>query len=122
MYPAEFQQAKNGYLDAAFFTEHEHGTEPEEFDEVFLIEAKRDVAQFLRCARKLNLLISTPFDCSQLGHDFWLTRNGHGAGFWDRPEIWGKEESERLSALARRFGSVDFVFRDAPERILRPSS
>lgn len=22
------------------------------------------------------------------GHDFWLTRNGHGAGFWDRyPEV-----------------------------------
>jgi hypothetical protein len=19
-----------------------------------------------------------------IGHDFWLTRNGHGAGFWDR--------------------------------------
>lgn len=22
-------------------------------------------------------------DFSQLGHDFWLTRCGHGAGFWD---------------------------------------
>lgn len=21
---------------------------------------------------------------AQAGHDFWLTRNGHGAGFWDR--------------------------------------
>lgn len=21
---------------------------------------------------------------SRAGHDFWLTRNGHGAGFWDR--------------------------------------
>src|SRR5208337_2249077 len=20
---------------------------------------------------------------AQAGHDFWLTRNGHGAGFWD---------------------------------------
>lgn len=20
---------------------------------------------------------------SRIGHDFWLTRNGHGAGFWD---------------------------------------
>ena len=19
-----------------------------------------------------------------LGHDYWLTRNGHGTGFWDR--------------------------------------
>lgn len=23
-------------------------------------------------------------DPSQCGHDFWLTRNGEGAGFWDR--------------------------------------
>lgn len=23
-------------------------------------------------------------DPGQAGHDFWLTRNGHGAGFWDR--------------------------------------
>mgnify|MGYP000679953472 FL=1 len=22
---------------------------------------------------------------AQAGHDFWLTRNGHGTGFWDRP-------------------------------------
>jgi len=23
-------------------------------------------------------------DDERAGHDFWLTRNGHGAGFWDR--------------------------------------
>lgn len=22
----------------------------------------------------------------QAGHDFWLTRNGHGTGFWDRSD------------------------------------
>ena len=26
------------------------------------------------------------------GHDFWLTRNGHGAGFWDRGGLWGTHE------------------------------
>jgi hypothetical protein len=24
------------------------------------------------------------YDAEKAGHDFWLTRNGHGAGFWDR--------------------------------------
>lgn len=34
-------------------------------------------------------------DPEQAGHDFWLTRNGHGAGFWDR----GLEEvGDRLAA------------------------
>lgn len=41
----------------------------------------------------------------QVGHDFWLTRNGHGAGFWDRPEVYGGEENaESLSYSARSFG------------------
>jgi hypothetical protein len=39
-----------------------------------------------------------------MGHDFWLTRNGHGAGFWDRGL---GELGERLSQLARTFGECD---------------
>lgn len=27
---------------------------------------------------------SNDYDVSSAGHDFWLTRNCHGAGFWDR--------------------------------------
>ena len=38
-----------------------------------------------------------------LGHDLWLTRNGHGAGFWDR----GLDDlGERLSAAARSLGEA----------------
>ena len=37
----------------------------------------------------------------QNGHDFWLTRNGHGAGFWDRG--YGKA-GEDLSTAARVHG------------------
>lgn len=28
-------------------------------------------------------------DWGLVGHEFWLTRNRHGAGFWDNPEKWG---------------------------------
>ncbi len=38
---------------------------------------------------------------SQVGHDFWLTRNGHGAGFWDRDL---GELGDRLTKLAEEFG------------------
>lgn len=38
------------------------------------------------------------------GHDFWLTRNGHGAGFWDGD--WPEEPGERLTAAAEAFGEV----------------
>jgi len=40
----------------------------------------------------------------QLGHDFWLTRNRHGAGFWDRGL---GELGKQLTDLARSYGSVD---------------
>jgi len=40
----------------------------------------KDVREFV-AANKV-LLEGIEEDC--VGHDFWLTRNGHGAGFWDR--------------------------------------
>lgn len=46
---------------------------------------------------------SEPYDLSHAGHDFALTRNGHGAGFWDRGL---GEVGERLSAAARAAGEV----------------
>lgn len=36
---------------------------------------------------------------SQAGHDLWLTRNGHGAGFWDRPELYGEDLANYLTSL-----------------------
>ena len=38
------------------------------------------------------------------GHDFYLTRNGHGCGFWDRDDCLPKEEGERLTAASERWG------------------
>lgn len=44
------------------------------------------------------------YDEEHAGHDFWLTRNGHGAGFWDR----GLETVGRLlTDHAKTFGSQD---------------
>ena len=42
-------------------------------------------------------------DLQQIGHDFILTRNGHGAGFWDRGL---GERGEVLSSFADSFGGV----------------
>ncbi|MFZ3014377.1 MAG: hypothetical protein WA045_11795 [Nitrospira sp.] len=32
----------------------------------------------------LDITVLPGWTPEQAGHDFWLTRNGHGAGFWDR--------------------------------------
>lgn len=43
------------------------------------------------------------------GHDFWLTRCGHGSGFWDGD--WTGEElpcaGEMLDRIAKGFGEID---------------
>jgi len=40
-----------------------------------------------------------------IGHDFWLTRNGHGTGFWDRTEI-DKETGQKLTEICIEFKEV----------------
>ncbi len=44
------------------------------------------------------------FKPASAGQDFWLTRNGHGAGFWDRG--LGKL-GEDLTRAAKAYGSAD---------------
>ena len=43
-------------------------------------------------------------DYGRIAHDFWLTRNGHGAGFWDGDygSIGGQ-----LTAIAKSFDESD---------------
>ena len=43
------------------------------------------------------------------GHDFWLTRNGHGAGFWDGD--WPKHGDE-LDKAAHEYGEFDLYVSD----------
>lgn len=35
------------------------------------------------------------------GHDLWLTSQGHGAGFWDRPELDAGELGDKLTAACK---------------------
>lgn len=44
------------------------------------------------------------------GHDFWLTRNGHGAGFWDGD--WVEPVGQMLTDAAKSFGEVDLYVTD----------
>ena len=40
----------------------------------------------------------------QWGHDLWLTRNGHGCGFWSRD--YADDLGERLTVASKRLGEV----------------
>lgn len=52
-------------------------------------------------------------DDDRVGHDFWLTRNGHGAGFWDG-DYDGDEENlgDNLTELSKAFGEQNVMIDD----------
>lgn len=92
------------YTQAIFFTEC-HGDNPElehaTYDDCapeMLKEISDDCAAFQRDAGGLL----TGLDQEQCGMDFWLTRNGHGAGFQDRGL---GDVGDKLTALAKNYSS-----------------
>lgn len=67
-------------------------------------------------SRLFDLLtaLGVPFSPEQIGHDFILTANGHGAGFWDRDyRTRPKAALDALSDIVRPFGEIDAYVSDA---------
>ncbi len=75
---------------------------------------KRDCGAFHVNARDLlrQAYKREGYSEEQAGHDFWLTRNGHGTGFWDRAPLAFAGLGERLSEKAREFGESHVWFAD----------
>lgn len=61
-------------------------------------EAAADLKSF---TEKIDGLV-TNHDPDRVAHDFWLTRNGHGAGFWDGDYVNG----DKLTEIAKSFGEI----------------
>lgn len=59
-----------------------------------------DVYDFLSACWEADLDL-TALEPAQIGHDFWLTRNHHGAGFWDRGL---GELGDTLTTMAHAYG------------------
>lgn len=70
-----------------------------------LVMAKADCEEFRIKADDLL----DGIDDEQAGHDFWLTREGHGAGFWDRGL---GEVGDKLTDIAHKFGCGDLYVGD----------
>jgi hypothetical protein len=54
-------------------------------------------------------LLSRP-EVQSPGHDFWLTRCGHGTGFWDRK--YPKDLGDALTKAAKSFGDAELYVGD----------
>lgn len=88
----------NGYHDAINWTEI-HSDNPEleaayGFSSEMLDTINKECGEFFALASHL-----WGDNHSQAGIDFWLTRNGHGTGFWDRPEVYGEDNAKKLTSL-----------------------
>ena len=50
--------------------------------------------------------------------DFFLTRHGHGAGFWDKENIYGEELAAKLTEISKEMGeSVPFIVRGKKSKL-----
>lgn len=92
-------------LSDSYYTEDIH---PET-----MVRIRADCERFLR-ENEIDLAAadygSDRYTDSELaGHDFWLTRNGHGAGFWDRDM---GDVGDRLTKASHAFGHVDLYSGD----------
>lgn len=90
--------------------------ENQEFTEESKMIAQEDCLKFIQIVRKefgsnkgMEILNTKGNDCNYLcAHDFFLTRNGHGAGFWDKPEMYGgQENADRLTKICNEMGNAD---------------
>ena len=125
-----------GYVEALFFTEESPSLYTEEFEALIAAEKdipegsfpadctpddlsaeawadiERDCEAFQKAAADaLEKAYATGYTEEQAGRDFWFTRNGHGAGFWDRGELdfavgHLMTLGERLTDAAKKFGEV----------------
>lgn len=93
------------YYEAIYFTETGDQGQPDAGAEI-AHEAKlaieKECEEFLS---KAGLHGYSGRAIELAGHDFWLTRNGHGAGFWDGD--WAEPKASELTDLSDTFGPCE---------------
>ena len=76
----------------------------------------RELAGDILCDE--NYLGSSQWDYEDVaGGDFWLTRNGHGSGFWDSGR-WEKKAGEKLTKISNNFREIFVDLMDDQQTII----
>lgn len=111
-----------GYVDAIFFTEATPDNENlenktyEDLAPETITKIIADCAGFdMSNTKLLNSAYSNSlgnYDAHQAGVDFWLTRNGHGAGFWDRGLGKLGDELSAACGFKTNYGEVGLYLGD----------
>lgn len=110
--PIDIDEATRGYLVAALWADAPEewglgGSGPfneshaDRFTRQAKADARRLVAKFVTDAG--DDLADYP--SANVGHDLWLTRNGHGCGFWEADHC-SEDAGRRLTELAHKLGEA----------------
>ena len=108
---ASLDEFTQGYVEALFFTntgtpddgDLEHATFADLAPET-LAAIVADCAAFQQ-ANAESLACDGGLPLQRAGNDFWYTRCGHGAGFWDGD--WPEPHATRLTKASELFGNLD---------------
>lgn len=106
------------YLEAALWSSIDDNDQP--LDKNYGIDdlAPETLAAVIEDCRKFQeqnaadlATYDGPWSAEEMGgHDFWLTRNHHGSGFWDGD--WRGDVGQRLTEASGKFNEVTLYVGD----------
>ena len=108
----DFDMFTNSYVETALWSSSDENDEP--LDKNYsaadiasdtIKKMENDTFEFLR--QNWDLV---KMDLIDAGHDFWLTRQGAGAGFWDGD--WPEAAGKRLTKSSKTFGETTLYVGD----------
>ena len=113
----------SGYLSAAIWSSNDEGGTPldtnysvEDIHPDTLKQMREDCIVFYETMKQYIHADNCPNandgtgQEGMAGHDFWLTRNGHGAGFWDGD--WPEPSATKLTNKSKTFGEFSLFVGD----------
>ena len=115
----EKDEAFDSYVESIFFTESDSWEEDgleyptcDTFHSETLTKLREGLEQFFAELEGKEVGCLSLLDAAlefrgygEIAHDFWLTRNGHGAGFWDG-RYSDTQLGDLLTEVAKKFGEA----------------
>jgi hypothetical protein len=100
----------NSYIETAIWAEESdendlQGKTINDVDKESVANSKIEIYNFIKKAQQEASDELSAYDSETLGHNLWLSRNGHGAGFFD-------DNNDKLQNLARSMKPVDIYLGD----------
>jgi len=106
--PHSYDEFTRAYMEAMLWAEiddngdsFDSNYDMTDFSEEALAQIRIDAEHFQKAAN-LDKIKSVKNVYEFAGHDFWLTRAGHGSGFWDGD--WPEPHGTLLTDLSKKFG------------------